>query len=113
MKPHGALLLLLLCHLSGFTFLLLDGGMPLAAATASTTGTAACVPLEGVEVGGTPAAGELDLDVIKVALMDEAFNPFTSIIPIVAGCSAGVETPIAMRNLLGENTHDDTNTSTA
>lgn len=83
--------------------------MPLAAATTPTA--AACVPLEGIEVGGTPAAGELDLDVIKVALMDEAFNPFTSIIPIVAQCSAGVETPIAMRNLLGESIHD-TNTST-
>lgn len=99
MKSHGSLLLLLIGHISGFT--LLHEGM-LAEASPARTTTAACVRLQGIESGGTPAAGSLDLDVIKVALGDEAFNPFTSIIPIVAGCSAGLETPIAMRNLLGE-----------
>lgn len=103
-------MLRLLCRLSGFTLLLLsDGRMPLAAATAPTE----CVPLEGLESGGSPADGKLDLDVIKVSLKDEAFNPFTSLIPIVAGCSAGVETPIAMRNLLGETHAIHTSTSTS
>lgn len=61
-----------------------------------------CVPLGGIERGGTSDDAGLDLDMIEVALLNEAFNPFTSIIPIVADCSAGLETPIAMRNLLGE-----------
>lgn len=74
----------------------------LAGATAPATPAAACVRLDGIETGNNPALGGLDLDKIKVSLKDEAFNPFTSIIPIVADCAAGLETPIAMRNLLGE-----------
>lgn len=102
MKSHGALLLTLLCRLSGFTLLLLNEGTMLAGATAPATPAAACVRLDGIETGNNPALGGLDLDKIKVSLKDEAFNPFTSIIPIVADCAAGLETPIAMRNLLGE-----------
>lgn len=102
MKSHGALLLLLICRLSGFTFLLDEGMLAEASPRHRAPPTTTCVPLEGIERGGSPDAGGLDQDVIEVALLNEAFNPFTSIIPIVAGCSADLETPISMRGLLGE-----------
>ena len=101
MKSHGSLLLLLIGRLSGFT--LLHEGMLAEASPPRRTTSSTCVPLQGIENGGTPAEGGLDLDVIRVALVDEAFNPFTSIIPIVANCAADLETPVSMRNLLGEN----------
>ena len=94
---------MLIGRLSGLTFLFLDKGMMGEASPSHRSPRpAACVPLEGIEVGGTPAEGGLDQDVIEVALLNEAFNPSTSIIPLVAGCSAGLETPISMRVLLGE-----------
>lgn len=105
MKSQGALTLLRLTgRLSGFTLLLLlnKGMFAEASPRPPPPSHTVCVPLKGIERGGTPDGAGLDLDVIEVALVDDAFNPFTSIIPIVAACSAGLETPMAMRNLLGE-----------
>lgn len=116
MKTHGALpprplsrLLLVLCCLLAAFPSRQRGGMVAASKTRSlhsSTPTTAptCVPLKGIESNATgtldPAA-YLDLDAIKVFLEEEPFNLDNPIIPTVAECSAGLETPISMRNLLG------------
>ena len=60
--------------------------------------------LTGIVSGG--GEGVLDLDVVSETLAAEPFNfisdPISAIIPTIAGCSAGLEAPISMRNLLGE-----------
>lgn len=63
-----------------------------------------CLPLSGIEPGG--GEGKLDYNVVSVSLAEEPFFLSNPIVPTVAGCSSGLETPISMRNLLGE-TFDD------
>lgn len=63
-----------------------------------------CVELTGIVSGG--GSGKLDLDILNTTFQAESFD-FTDdldnpIIPTLAACSEGLETPIAMRNLLGE-----------
>lgn len=63
-----------------------------------------CVPLQGIEsnaTGGLDPDDFLDLDVIKVSLKDEVFNVTNPVLQKFGECSAGLETPIAMRILLG------------
>lgn len=95
-------------------FLPRRGGMAVASNTrllhgrtayATHTTTPTCVPLQGIEsnaTGSLDPTAFLDLDLIKVFLALEPFNLQNPVIPTVARCSAGLETPIAMRNLLGE-----------
>lgn len=67
----------------------------------STSALSTCTRLVGIASGG--GNGVLNLDEIKVSLEFEPFNLTNPTIPIVAECSSGLETPIAMRNLLGQS----------
>lgn len=60
----------------------------------------ACLDLAGIVSGG--GDGQVDLDVVSVSVEKEPFDLSLSPIPTVATCSGGLETPISMRNLLGE-----------
>lgn len=98
---------LLICCLAAFPCLEQGG---LASATTSARHTVddtatTCVPLQGIESNATgtlDAGAFIDLDAIMVSLAEEVFHPDNPIIPTVAGCAASLETPIAMRNLLGK-----------
>lgn len=63
-----------------------------------------CLPLWGIEPGG--GEGKLDYDVVSVSLAEEPFFLSNPLVPTVAGCSSGLETPVSMRNLLGETFHE-------
>lgn len=58
-----------------------------------------CLDLAGILSGG--GDGVLDLDVVSVTVEKEPFDLSLAPLPTVAVCSAGIETPISMRNLLG------------
>lgn len=76
--------------------------------TASHTTSPTCVPLQGIEsnaTGGLDPNDFLDLDVIRVSLKDEIFNLTNPVLQTFGECSAILETPIAMRILLGEYRH--------
>lgn len=60
-----------------------------------------CVELQGIESGG--GEGLIDLDDVKVSLQEEPFDLSNSVLLAVVGCSGELETPISMRNLLGES----------
>lgn len=60
-----------------------------------------CVKLQGIKSGG--GEGMIDLDVTKVSLKKEPFDPSNQIVTAVVRCSSGLETPVSMRNLLGEH----------
>lgn len=69
-----------------------------------TTTSPACVPLQGIESNTTGSLSPdefLDLDVIRVSLKDEIFNVTNPVLQKFGECSAGLETPIATRILLG------------
>lgn len=63
--------------------------------------THACLDLAGIVRGG--GDGLLDLDIVSVTVEKEPFDLSLAPIPTVAVCSGGLETPISMRNLLGES----------
>lgn len=63
-----------------------------------------CSELTGIVSGG--GSGQLDLDILNTTFQAEPFDflddPENPIVPTVAACSSKLETPISMRNLLGE-----------
>lgn len=68
-----------------------------------TTAARTCVPLQGIESNATGALDPdrfLDLDVIRVSLKNN-FNVSNPVGATFIECQASLETPIAMRNLLG------------
>lgn len=71
------------------------------------TRNGSCVELAGImSGGGLEGEDVLDLNVVNRTLAAEPFDftfaPISAIIPTLAGCSSGLETPISMRNILGE-----------
>lgn len=69
---------------------------------APATPASACIPLTGIVEGGGQDA--LDLSVVSASLEKEPFDLSNALILAVSGCSSGLETPISMRNLLGQFT---------
>lgn len=66
-----------------------------------------CVPLRGIEsnvTGSVDGSQGLSLEAIKESMMHEAFDPLNPTVPTLAACSAGLETSVSMRNLLGQCT---------
>lgn len=66
-----------------------------------------CVPLRGIEsnvTGSVDGSQGLSLETIKESMMHEAFDPLNPTVPTLAACSAGLETSVSMRNLLGQCT---------
>ncbi|CAM9509280.1 unnamed protein product, partial [Scytosiphon promiscuus] len=66
-----------------------------------------CVELQGIESGGNGLTS-LNLTTLQETLGTEPFDISNPIIPTIAGCAGGLETPISMRSLLGKNSTIDT-----
>ena len=72
--------------------------------TATHTASPTCVPLQGIESNATGSLDPdyfLDLDVLQVSLKYEVYEVSNPVLRKFAECTAGLETPISMRNLLG------------
>lgn len=69
--------------------------------TMSDVHPSGCLPLAGIVSGG--GEGMLDLDAVGLTVAREPFDLALLPIPTVAICSGGLETPVSMRNLLGEH----------
>ncbi|CAM9684465.1 unnamed protein product [Ectocarpus sp. 12 AP-2014] len=63
-----------------------------------------CVPLNGIVDDGNATTTTLNLDEIKVSMNAEIFDFSNPVIPTLAACSSGLETPVAMRALLAIDT---------
>lgn len=80
----------------------LFGEIEVADATRSSS-EPSCTPLRGIEPGGRTEDGKLDWDKVSLSVAHDPFDLFNvPIIPVVAGCSSGLETPPNMRALLCE-----------
>ncbi|CAM9420198.1 unnamed protein product [Ectocarpus fasciculatus] len=62
-----------------------------------------CVPLNGIVEDGNGTT-TLNLDEIKASMSTEIFDFSNPVIPTLAACSSGLETPVAMRALLAIDT---------
>lgn len=62
----------------------------------------ACVVLQGIS-NNSSGDGGLDLATMQDTLSMEPFDFTNPVIPTIADCSGGLETPISMRMLLGKS----------
>lgn len=60
-----------------------------------------CIELQGIESEGDGLTS-LNLTILQATLGFEPFDLADPIFPTTASCAGGLETPISMRNLLGE-----------
>lgn len=78
--------------------------VPTCRGTASAAMATTCIPLLGIASNATGSLDPkafVDLDAVKVSLELEPFHPTSPVLRQIVECSAGLETPIAMRSVLG------------